>query len=83
VLARFVDTAAGLSNKTIAETFSGSLDFTYGTPFYVGAALLTGVGIGGGGTARADFLDTATFGLTLAPPYPSRANGRCCSPASV
>lgn len=66
VLAKFVDTASGLSNKKIDETFSGSFDFTYGTPFYIGAALLTGVDIGVG-TARAHFLDTATFSLTLKP----------------
>jgi len=68
VLAKLVDTASGLSNKKIDETFSGSFDFTYGKPFYIGAALLTGVGIGSGsGAARADFLDTATFSLTLKP----------------
>ncbi len=51
------------TDKTIDLSFTGSFGFTYDTPFYIGALLLTGAG---GNSGTSDFYNTATFDLTLA-----------------
>jgi hypothetical protein len=62
VLAYYVDGVTGLSSKVISQTYADSFAFTYDTPFYIGAALLTGAG---GNSGTADFFNTATLNLTL------------------
>ncbi len=62
VLAYYVDSVSGNSIKAIDQLFAGSFDFTYDTPFYIGAALLTGAG---GDSGTANFFNTATFNIGL------------------
>lgn len=62
VLAYYVDSVSGTSNKAIDEVFAGSFGFTYDTPFYIGAVLLTGAG---GNSGTANFFNTATFNIAL------------------
>ena len=50
------------SSTTVNQAFSGQINFTYDTPFYIGAALLT---VAGGNTSTADFSNTATFNIAL------------------
>lgn len=63
VLAYYVDGVSGTSNKLIDQLFAGNFGFTYDTPFYIGAALLTGAG---GDSGSANFFNTATFNIALA-----------------
>lgn len=62
LLAYYVDSVAFVSSTTINETFSNTFSFEYDTPFYIGAALLTGAG---GNSGSANFFNTATFNLDL------------------
>lgn len=62
VLAYYVDGVSGNDLKAIDELYSGSFAFTYDTPFYIGAALLTGAG---GNSGTANFSHTATFNIGL------------------
>jgi PEP-CTERM motif len=50
------------SSTTVNQSFAGQIDFTYDTPFYIGAALLT---VAGGDASTADFSNTATFNIAL------------------
>jgi len=50
------------SSTTVNQAFNGQINFTYDTPFYIGAALLT---VAGGNASTADFSNTASFNITL------------------
>jgi hypothetical protein len=62
VLAYYVDGVTGFSSMAVNQTYADSFSFTYDTPFYIGAALLTGAG---GNSGTANFFNTATLNLTL------------------
>lgn len=62
VLASYADGVNLGGSKLISQAFSGNFGFTYDTPFYIGAVLLTGAG---GNSGTADFFNTATFGIGL------------------
>jgi hypothetical protein len=62
VLAAYASSALS-GNTEVNQSFAGQVGFTYGNPFYIGAALVTA---SAGNAGSADFMNSADFSLQLA-----------------
>lgn len=64
VLASYVDGVFYGPDEAFAQAYAGSFDFTYDSPFYIGALLITAAG---GSAGKAGIASTAVFTLAANP----------------